>query len=278
MRLLTRLERHLGRFAVPNLTLGLIACQAVTYVVLLALDSRPEVRDGLAEPAALKLALIPDRVLAGEVWRLATFLLLPPTANLIVALLFWYFWWLMGTALEGYWGAFRYNVYLLVGYLAAVGASFLAPDRPAGNAFLEVTVFLAFAWLNPDFPVALFFVLPVPIKWLARLTWLGLVVALAVGDWPTRALVLASVANFLLFFGRDLLDAVRTGQRRMARRAAAFAEEGRKPDYYHKCRVCGATDRSHPQTDFRYCSRCAGTCCYCAEHLKAHEHVTELAP
>ena len=45
----------------------------------------------------------------------------------------------------------------------------------------------------------------------------------------------------------------------------------------HRCRVCGKTDLTHPQMDFRYCSKCAGDECYCPEHIANHEHVT-VAP
>jgi hypothetical protein len=272
MRLLTRLERTFGRFAVPNLTLGLIACQVVVYFATEAVNARrnPDVDP----PAHAVLDLVPEKVLAGEVWRLVTFLILPPLASLLWALLFWYAFYLFGTALEAAWGTFRYNLYLFVGYLAIAGAAFLTPAEPASNAFLSVTVFLAVAWLAPEMTILLFFVLPVPIKWLARLTWAGVVIAFALGDWSVRAQVTASVANFLLFFGREIWELVVLGRRAVAGQAARVAAEVRKPSYYHKCRVCGITDRSHPQTDFRYCSKCAGQCCYCAEHLKNHEHVT----
>ena len=39
------------------------------------------------------------------------------------------------------------------------------------------------------------------------------------------------------------------------------------------CHVCGKTDLSHPQLDFRYCSKCAGDQCYCPEHIQNHAHV-----
>ena len=273
MRLLTRLERRLGRFAVPHLTLGLVLCQVVVYVIAQGMDARPEVAVQPGESVRAKFELVPDRVLAGEVWRVGTFLLLPPTTNVLFALFFWYFFWLMGSALELFWGHFRYNLYLFVGWAATVGAAFLTPDRPADNVFLQSTVFLAFAWLNPEFPVFLLFVLAVPIKWLARVTWAGFILAFAVGPWEVKAQVGAAVANFLLFFAAEVVEAVRTGRRRMARQTAAFVAEAKKPEFYHQCRVCGITDRTHPQMDFRYCSKCAGSHCYCADHLRNHEHV-----
>jgi hypothetical protein len=265
MSLLDRLERKLGRFAVPHVTLALIVFQVGAYIVIQA-----SLRQG-QESAAQRLLLIPERVLAGEVWRLVTFLVVPPVTNLIFAFFFWYLFYLMGTALERHWGVFRYNVYLLIGYIATVAVSFLTPDMPSSNGYLQASVFLAFAFLYPDFVLHLFFILPVKIKWLALLTWIGYVLALVFGGWLTRLLVLASVCNFLLFFGRDIVERIQAGRRHMAGQAARFAV--REPTYFHRCTVCGITDRTHPDMDFRYCSKCEGTYGYCMEHLHNHEHV-----
>jgi len=52
------------------------------------------------------------------------------------------------------------------------------------------------------------------------------------------------------------------------------AETRAKP-IQHECRVCGLTSGMAPKTAFRYCSQCAGQQCYCPDHLRDHEHVTE---
>jgi hypothetical protein len=273
MRLLSRLESVLGRFAVPHLPLALVVCQVVVFVVSLGVNARPEVANGVVEPVQVKLALIPEKVAEGEVWRLFSFLLLPPYGNVLVALIAWYFFWMAGSALEQVWGAFRFNLYLLVGWAATAAASFAEGAHPAGNAFLFVGVLLAFAWMVPDFRIMLYFVIPIPIKWVAWFTWAGLLLAVVVGSWGEKAQAVATAANFLLFFWRDILTELQTGRRRMARQTAAYVAEAKKPEFYHQCRVCGITDRTHPKMDFRYCSKCAGQCCYCADHLRAHEHV-----
>ena len=46
-----------------------------------------------------------------------------------------------------------------------------------------------------------------------------------------------------------------------------------KQGYLHKCSVCGITDNDNPNMEFRYCSKCNGYYCYCAEHINAHVHV-----
>lgn len=268
MRFLRRLEQRLGRFAVPQVTLGVIVVQVLTYAIVFT-QPNPQRQ---AEAAA-RLQLIPERLTRdGEWWRLATFVAEPPFTNVVFAFFGWYLFYMMGTALEHHWGTFRYNLFLLVGYAATVAASFLTPLEPASVAFLGGSVFLAFAFLYPDFQLMLFFILPVKIKWLALVTWVMYGIQVAVGDWNTRAMILASVCNFLVIFGRDLVDRVRLGHRRM-RSQAAHLTRAKEPEFRHRCATCGITDRTHPGMEFRYCSRCGGRLAYCSEHLKSHEHV-----
>jgi hypothetical protein len=259
--MLSKLERKLGRFALPNVTLFLIVGQVLAYGVT---QVRPQ--------AVENIQLIPARVLEGEVWRLFTFVVQPPSMNLLFAFFFWYLFYLMGTVLEHQWGVFRYNAFLLIGYLATVAAAFLVPDQPASIAFLQFSVFFAFAVLYPDFVIYVFFVLPVKIKWLALLAWIGLLLGFLQGDWSTRAMIAASVLNFFVFFAQDALDRLRGVRRRMAWQAKTQDNQD-KP--FHRCVVCGITDKSHPQMEFRYCSQCVGACGYCTEHIRNHEHVTQ---
>jgi hypothetical protein len=229
MRLLDNLQRRYGRFALPHMTEWLIACQVLTYFF-----SR-------SNPAFLeRIELVPQRVLEGEVWRLVTFLCEPPVTNLVFAMFFWYLFYLTGAALENAWGSFRYNVYLLVGWLATAAVSFLQPVQPASIRFLQGSVFLAFAELYPNFQLLLFFILPVKVKWLALLQWIIYFNLLLFGGWMTRLLVLASVCNFVLFFWRDILLRMKAGQRRMVAQAgkARLANTPR-----HTCVVCGVTNR-----------------------------------
>lgn len=272
MKFLHQLERRFGRFAVPQLTLVIIVLQVLAYVLTLAPVGDPLEVEG--EPIVLRLMLIPQLVMQGEVWRLATFLIIPPFTNIIFAFFSWYFFYLMGTSLEAHWGVFRYNLYLLVGYIATVAVSFLTPEVPATNGFLEGSVFLAFAYLFPNFVIYLFYILPVKIKWLALIAWIGIFLTVVTQDWTTRLMALAAVCNFLLFFGREIIDHMRHGRRHMAQQAARIGAKG--PGYFHRCTTCGITDRTHPTMDFRYCDQCAGSCGYCTEHIRNHEHVKTL--
>src|SRR4029077_2272748 len=115
---------------------------------------------------------VPEAVGWGEWWRLVSFLFTPPSGNPLLAIFALYFLWFMGGALEAQWGAFRYNVYVLIGYAMTVAAAFAFPYGAATNGYITGSIFLAFAYLFPDFQILLFFILPVKVKWLALITWL----------------------------------------------------------------------------------------------------------
>lgn len=270
MSLISRLEPRFGRFAVPNLTLILIGGQVFLYVAHQFIQ-----RQGAAD-ALSQIRLDPAKVLSGEVWRLVTFLFDPPLINPLFAFFFWYLFYLMGTTLEALWGTFRYNVFLGIGYLAAVGAAFATYfcfgglNSHASNGFLYGTLFLAFARLYPDFVMYIFFILPVKIRWLALMQWCFYGIGFVTGPWISKAMIVASVLNYLVFFGRDIWRDMKHGHRRMQHHAKSVRSVAR---LVHKCATCGITSDDAPHAQFRYCSKCDGECCYCPEHLPDHEHV-----
>lgn len=270
MSLLNRLERYLGRFAIPNLSLYLVVGQVLFL--------------GLALLAGFdldRIKLLPIAVREGEVWRLVTFIFEPTVARLtMVGALFFalklYFLYMMGGALEHSWGEFRFNAYIFVGWALTVIAAFIFPGVYATNIFLLRNVYLGFAWLNPDFELSIYGIIPVKIKWLALILWILHAYLLVVGDWPLRVMILASLANFLVFFGRDLVQWIQSGRRRMAREPRHFSGSSDDAEPRHRCHKCGKTDLTHPQTEFRYCSKCAGDECYCSEHIANHEHTVSV--
>lgn len=256
-----RFLRLLESFAIPNLSLYLVIGQAAIF--------------GLEQTGTISsypLWLIPANVLAGEWWRLVTFILVPPAASIYFIAFAWYMFWFMGSALETQWGVSRYNLFLLTGWALTVCLSFITPASIGSNAFIGGSVFLAFAWLAPNFEIALFFVLPVKIKWLALVAWIFYAFSFATGNLPTKLAVVAATGNFFLFFGREMWMAVRQRKRRIAHIAANKAESEEGPR--HRCTTCGKDNASHPNLDFRYCSTCTDESCYCQEHIRNHEHVT----
>jgi hypothetical protein len=259
MSVIDKLERRFGRFAIPNLTLLLTCAQAVGFALIWAKITTWE-----------NMALVMTDVAQGQVWRLGTFLFLPATMEPIWLFFALYMFYLMGSTLEANWGEFRYNLYLAIAYAATLLGACLVPSAPATNLYLAGSVFLAFAYLFPNFEILIFFILPVKIKYLALLEWIGYFYSFTFGDWMAKAMVLAAVSNFLLFFGKDIVRGASDGKRRMEFKAKQLAKRD-KP--FHCCAICGATERTHAQMDFRYCTKCAGSYEYCADHLHAHEHV-----
>ena len=284
LTLLDRLQRRFGRFAIPNLTMFLIAGQAALYIASL-----------LPQGVSLdRVALDPAKVMQGEVWRLVTFLFTPPATGPLFVLFYFMLFHLFGTTLEQQWGVFKYNLFLFVGWIANVAAAFAGyailrqqwwfgdnnqllqlVSITASNAFLYGSLFLAFARLYPDFTLNLFFVLPIRIKWLALLAWLGYGYMLIRGDWMARMLIIATVLNYLLFFGPEHWRELRQGQRRRSFQATAKRVTGPAK---HACVVCGLSSEESPRTLFRYCSKCSGQRCYCPEHIRDHEHVIDKEP
>jgi hypothetical protein len=266
MSFLDRLERAFGRFAIPGITLYLVIGQVGVFFLEML---------GRLDPSALMF--VPILVRAGEPWRLATFLLQPPTSSLIFIAFAWWVFYFMGSALEAYWGAFRYNLFLLLGYGLTVGTAFFHPGDAVDNEFLAGSVFLAFAYLNPEFEMLLFFILPLKIRWMALVAWAMYAAAFILGGWPSRLAILAAVGNFFIFFGPDLWRRAGLRTERILAPPPPSARTAGPEETLHRCRICGKTDRSDPQMDFRYCSKCAGSQCYCPEHIFSHEHVAEEA-
>jgi len=285
MKLLNRLERKFGRWAVPNITVLIIVGQVMLYFM-----QRMGGQQGLqADPTSLWL--LPGQIFSGEIWRLLTFVICPPVARTFFVIFYWILMYLFGTALEQMWGAFRYNCYLLVGYIAislatmvvwlvggdqaVVGTHMQCLAFGFGlvdtSVFLYGTLFLAFARINPDFTINLYFVLPIRIKWLALIQWLAYGVVLLRGDWSVKFMVVASLLNYLLFFGREHWRDYKSGHRRRSYQAKVASAS---KSIQHQCRVCELNSENSPRMLFRYCSKCEGQCCYCPEHIQDHEHAT----
>ena len=107
MGFLNKLERKLGKYALPNLSLYLILCYAAGYVISLINSSFIHY-----------LTLNPFAIMKGQVWRLISWVLIPPNeSNIFFLLLMLFFYYSIGTNLERTWGTFYYNVYIFGGIL-----------------------------------------------------------------------------------------------------------------------------------------------------------------
>ena len=149
---LDRLERRFGRYVIPDITLWLVAGQALFYLA----DTVPEGRRFLD-----RVLLLPSAVMEGEVWRLLFFPLTPPAISPIWAIIYFFAFYYFGSAVESIWGTFKYNAYLFVGFSLTAAAAFSAPETYASSHFVQTSVFLAFAALLPDAIIRIYFILPI---------------------------------------------------------------------------------------------------------------------
>ena len=82
----------------------------------------------------------------------------------------------------------------------------------------------------------------------------------------------ASVINFFVFFGKDLITRSKTN-RQVYHNRKRYLSDLPKKSSVHKCKVCGITEKEDPKLDFRYCSWCEGDIEYCMNHLETHTHI-----
>ncbi|HYE83042.1 MAG TPA: rhomboid family intramembrane serine protease [Clostridia bacterium] len=262
MKWLDRLERKLGRFAVKNLMLYIVGITGVVYA-LSYFDNRGFVIG--------KLMLIPQLVLRGEVWRLVTYIFIPPGATIIWILFILYFYYMVGSALEHEWGSFRFNIFYLTGMIGTTIAAFMT-GYGATSLYLNLSLFLAFARIYPDYELLLFMVIPVKVKYLAMLNWAYIIFTVLAGDMSTRLVAVVSILNYFLFFGKDILSKTKSN-RQVYNNRRRFQSEMPRNFTIHRCTICGKTEKSDPDMDFRYCPECEGDYEYCMDHVRNHEHV-----
>ena len=195
MKWLHTLNRKIGRFGIPHFMIILSSVMLGVYLLDFIMPGY-----GISSFLYLDLNLVAQ----GQVWRLLTFLFLPPNTSVLWILFSLYFYCLIGNSLENEWGTFRFNVFYLFGAVGAILAA-LFTGGMGTNVYLNLSLFLAFAAIYPDFQVMVFFILPVKVKYLALLVILFLLVMLVLGNWNTRISILMSFLNVLLFFGGDFL-------------------------------------------------------------------------
>lgn len=303
-------ERKYGKYAIRNLSMVLVACYAIGYVI------------GVFIPVLYDyLTLNPYAILHGQIWRLVTWILIPPgDSNIIFTLIMLYFYCSIGTTLERTWGTYRYNVYIFSGmlftilgaflfmgytYLAAkvfgstptlhlgyyttgeaINAAFPITNPSSAEAYFRYTstafstyyinmsIFLAFAATFPDVSVLLMFIIPIKVKWLGIFDAVLLAFSFFSGGVYTKFAILACLMNFIVFFltSRNMmhLSPKQIHRRQEFKRDIRRATSGITK---HKCAICGRTEVDSPEMQFRFCSKCDGNYEYCEEHLYTHTHV-----
>ncbi|NLK98040.1 hypothetical protein [Defluviitalea saccharophila] len=260
MRWLDQLERKLGRFAVRNLMLYIIGLNAIVFVMTY-----------LSQESLYFLMLDPTSVLNGEVWRLITFIFIPPTLSPLWAAFVLYFYYMIGSSLEHEWGTFRFNLFYLLGMLGTILSAFIS-NSIVSSTYINLSLFLAFARIYPDYQILLFFLLPIKIRYLAWLDWFIFILTILVYPLPYKLAAIASLINYFIFFGKDIVTNAKTS-RVVHQNRQQFKAQMPKDFTIHKCTICGITEKDDPDMEFRYCSTCEGDYEYCMNHLKNHEHI-----
>ncbi len=251
-----------------------------------------------------------QKILQGQVWRLFSYVITTNSGNILLTLITLVCYYSLGQAMENVWGTFRFNLFYLSGVVMmdvfALFVGLLMPQwLPYMNYvvdvyYLNLSLFLGYATLYPNAQFLLLFIIPVR-AWIFALLDLVLTfvevinLSVPVFMFPINLFPLVAIANYFLFFGKDVLNVVpvswRVNAGRLFRKKPKQAEKRTgtipfptagsfeastatvKAPYTHKCRVCGRTDVSNPELEFRYCSRCGGYQCYCEDHINNHEHI-----
>jgi membrane associated rhomboid family serine protease len=252
MALLNKLERRLGFLAVPGLIRIVIGFTALVWALMWL---NPNFRSALD--------LDPARIRHGEVWRLVTYIFIPQTQSpLWIIFALWFLWWI-GEGLEHAWGPFRLTLYFFVGIIGTtIAAFFFGSD--SSNRLLLASLFFAFARFYPDQVIYLFFILPVKIKWVAWVSAAFLLFGFVVGSNSYRMALVAALANYLIFFGPEIIYEARHRGEVSARRKRYARSSRSEAQPLHKCAVCGATELSDPNLDFRVARDGEE---YCVPHL-----------
>ena len=205
-RLLDKMQRRFGRFAVSNLMQYIVIGMAVVFVMDLIVFP--------ASKFSLTAAMAFDRdaIFHGQIWRIISFVLIPPNSSIIFIVFSLYFYWLIGSALEHQWGTFRFNAFYWCGVICTMIVGLITGY--ATNYYLNMTLFLAFAIIYPDFQMLLFFCIPIKIKYLALIDALILAVSFYYASWAGRIALVVAVANIILFFWHDFIDTIKSYKRR----------------------------------------------------------------
>lgn len=166
MKIINKLERKFGRFGIPHLTNYILVCYVIGYLLSMTKTS-----------LISYLYLEPGLILQGQIWRLITWVLVPPgMSNILFVLIMLMFYYSLGTTLERTWGTFRYTLYIFSGLLFTVIGAFLLYFIEGGYVlfagmfstyYISMSILLAFAVSYPDMRVLLYFVIPIKMKWMA---------------------------------------------------------------------------------------------------------------
>lgn len=287
------LRRNFERFCyqnrtkgIPNLMLYITLGSAIVYILSMFDQSQ-----------TLYFALCFNRslILKGQIWRLFTYVFTYGSNNILLTAVSLLCYFSLGRAMENIWGTLRFNLFYFTG-VVLMDVFCMLFGGSATVYYLNLSLFLGYATLYPNAHFLLFFIIPVK-AWIFALidlvlTFYDVILYTLAGYIPENLFPLVAIANYFLFFGKDVVNVIpvswRVNARRLFKKKQPYATKTGtipfagsyqastatvKTPYTHRCTVCGRTDVSHPDLEFRYCSRCKGYHCYCEEHISNHTHI-----
>ncbi len=270
MAWIDKLERRLGFIAIPGLLRYVAALTALVFVLY------------KLNPQFLAMIDLDARaVRSGEVWRLVSYIFIPGLGSLLpmpdwinaafsVLFLIW-----VGDRLEVEWGSFRVTLFFLVGMIGTTVAAFFFGQH-FSNGMLMSSLFFAFARFYPDLVIFVGYILPAKVKWVAWAYAAILLWQFLFGNLAYRSAMLVAFANYILFFGRDIFQQARHRGEVSARRQRFQTDVSVTSDQpLHTCKVCGATEVSHPDLEFRVARDGEE---YCVPHLPSAQNVVATGP
>ena len=266
-------------FGIPHLMKYLTIANIVVWVV------------NMIVPKLINyMTFIPYMILHGQIWRLISFIFIPPTTGYL-ALISFYFYYIIGNTIEANWGTAKFSLYMLTGIILSILIGFIlyffGINISLSAHYIYLSLFFSFAALFPNMQVLLFFIIPIKMKWLAIIDAAYFIVEIFSLPFPANLVPVIAILNFFIFCGEDLLYDLglkkSTWKRNQAgprtinfkKSAGKVRKEQASNLYTHKCSVCGRTDETNPELEFRFCSRCAGYHCFCSDHINNHIHFTE---
>lgn len=300
MNLRNRFERFCYKHrdkGIPNLMLYITVGSAIVYL--------------LTQIGALDLFSIlcfnKTLILRGQVWRLFTYVFTEMAGSTsFLTLIFLYFFYMLGRHVELSMGTLRFNLFYFSGViLMDVFAMIFSPVIPDTIAsaeqytyllntipvyynmayYLHLSLLLTFATAHPDSQFMIFFIIPIK-AWIMGLIYATLIAidVFTINIFPHNLFPLVGLLNYLLFAGKDvrnLFPFLQTGRPRVKKQKptpgpipySSNTPKQQQANYTHRCTICGRTDVSNPELEFRYCSRCNGYFCYCEDHINNHNHI-----
>lgn len=239
------------------------------------------------------------KILKGEVWRLVTYLLATPESNIFLLLITSFIYISITKTLEQFIGKFRVDFFLVTGivlqwiygflyYLICSSNVILLPHahltRLLNPMYVYTTLFILFSFIFPDAQFLFMFIFPIRGKWLIFITLIldiidiarYFAVGLAPYGWFMVGIIVFSILNMILYyliFQRDKgsFNRKKANFNRSKIHVYSRKESSEKPR--HCCAVCGRTEITNPELEFRYCSHCVGNYEYCSVHLYTHTHI-----